>query len=691
MTYREDNRVAYENDGLRVDIVEKVTGKAKYTTDYYPKNMLWAGYVRCPYGSAVLTGYDKDAALAVPGVLEVEITKEEGQYPGDRLGHLCAESSTAYDEGMAALNPKFKAGTSKTDPDTEKTPLDQVEQPDNAAEVAQVISAADAMVEATYRTQVQTHCCLEPHIGLVDYRGDHAIAWGSTQGTFSFRDELTGVLGLKNHEVQFHCEYVGGGFGSKFGAGAEGQLAGRMSRKYGRPCRVGLSRKEEQLDSGNRPGSVQFMKVGANKDGKLAGARVHIAGVVGPAGGGGGASNPARYNFGPVARTSEDVHLNAGFPRAMRAPGHPQGMFAVELMMDELAAKLGMDPLEFRLKNDPHENRREMLKAGAELIGWERRTPNGSGKGPIKRGLGVAVADWGNGAGGATVTVEVYPDGTVMALSGSQDIGMGFRTMLCDCVAHQMGVPREIVKVRVGSSDLPPGPASGGSVTSRLVAPKALGAAEQAKQGVLKLVAQEWQTDVVGLSMKDGVIRNGVREMPFAEACQLISDDRLTFSVSEDGKFRTKPTDSDAVQFVEVEVDIETGIVRVKKVVALQDVGQPVNRHTAENQITGAVIQGLSFALFENRVLDPTLGAMVNPNMEFYKIAGPADIPEIVPVLWISRDDVSVNSLGEPPVIPTPGAIACAIYNAIGTPVRTMPMTPARVLDAIAGMEGGRS
>lgn len=691
MSYREDNRVAYENDGLRLDIVEKVTGKAKYTTDYYPKNMLWAGYVRCPYGSAELMGYDKDAALAVPGVLEVEITKEQGQYAGDRLGHLCAESSVAYDEGMAALNPKFKTNVPKTDPDTEKTPVDQVQQPENAANVAQVVDSADAVVEATYRTQVQTHCSLEPHIGMVDYRGDHAIAWGSTQGTFSFRDELAGVLGLKNHEVQFHCEYVGGGFGSKFGAGAEGQLAGRMSKKYGRPCRVGLSRKEEQLDSGNRPGSVQYMKVGANKDGKLAGARVHISGVVGPAGGGGGATNPSRYNFGQVARTTEDVHLNAGFPRAMRAPGHPQGMFAVELMMDELATKLGIDPLEFRLNNDPHATRREMLKAGAELIGWSRRTPNGSGQGHIKRGLGVAVGDWGNSSGGATVTVEVYPDGTVIALSGSQDIGTGFRTMLCDCVAHQMGVPRDIVKVRVGSSDLPPGPASGGSVTSRFVAPKALGAAEQAKQGILTLVAQEWQTDVGGLSLKDGIVRNGTREMPFAEACQLISNDRLTFTVSEDGKFRTQPTDSDAVQFAEVEVDTETGIVRVKKIVALQDIGQPVNRHTAENQLTGGVIQGLSFALFENRILDPTLGAMVNPNMEFYKIAGPADIPEIVPVLWMSRDDVSVNSLGEPPVIPTPGAIACAIYNAIGAPVRTMPMTPARVLEAIAGMEGGRA
>jgi xanthine dehydrogenase YagR molybdenum-binding subunit len=691
MTYREDNRVAYENDALRLDIVEKVTGKAKYTTDYYPEGMLWAGYVRCPYGRAELTSFDKNAAIAVPGVLDVEISKREGRYAGDRLGHVCAESSRALEAGLAALQAKFKAGDPKTDPITEMTPMSKVDPPEGSAEVAEILEASDAVVEATYRTQVQTHCCLEPHIGLVDFRGDHALAWGSTQGTFSFRDELTGVLGLKKHEVEFHCEYVGGGFGSKFGAGAEGTLAAKMSKKFGRPCRVGLSRKEEQQDSGNRPGSVQYMKVGADKDGKLAGARVHVAGVVGPSGGGGGVRNPARYRFGKVARTSEDVHLNAGYPRAMRAPGHPQGMFAVEMMMEELAAKLGMDPLEFRLKNDPHKTRRAMLKAGAELIGWDRRTANGAGEGVMKRGLGVAVGDWGNGAGGATVTVEVYPDGTVVALSGSQDIGQGFRTMLGDCVLHQMGLPRKWLRVEVGSSTLPPGPASGGSVTSRFVAPKALGAAEQARQGVLKLVAQEWETGIDGLSIADGVIRNGTREMAWAEACRLISDDRLTFSVSEDGAFRSKPTDSDAVQFVEVEVDTETGIVRVVKVVALQDVGQAVNRHTAENQITGAVIQGMSFALFEDRVLDPTLGAMVNADMEYYKIAGPVDVPEIVPVLWVSGDDVSVNSLGEPPVIPTPGAIGCAVMNAIGAPVRQMPITPARVLDAIAGLEGGRA
>jgi xanthine dehydrogenase YagR molybdenum-binding subunit len=691
VSYDKDNRVAYENDALRLDIVEKVTGAARYTTDYYLEGMLWAGYIRCPYGKAELVSFDKDAALAVPGVLEVEVTKREGNFPGDRLGHICAESRHAYNEAMAALAPKFKAEAPRTDPMREMTPLNKVDPPGNTDKAEMALDDAEAVHEATYRTQVQTHCCLEPHIGVVDFKGDHALAYGSTQGTFSFRNELTGVLGLSNDEVEFHCEYVGGGFGSKFGAGAEGQLAARMSKKYKRPCRVGLSRKEEQLDSGNRPGSVQIAKIGAYADGRLAGGRVHVAGVVGPTGGGGGATNPSRYRFGEVARSSEDVHLNAGYPRAMRAPGHPQGMFAVEMMMDELAAKLGMDPLEFRLTNDPHDTRREMLKAGAEMIGWDSRTDNGAGDGPVKRGLGVAVGDWGNGGGGATVIVEVHRDGTVIAKSGSQDIGTGFRTMLGDCVLHQMGLPRQWIKVKVGSSTLPPGPASGGSVTSRFVAPKALGAAEKAKQAVIKLVADEWQTDVGGISIEDGVVRNGAREMAWDEACRLITDDHLSFSESEDGEFRKGSTNSDAVQFAEVEVDTETGIIRVKKIVALQDVGQAVNRHMVENQITGAVIQGLSFALFEDRILDPTLGAMVNPNMEMYKIAGPMEVPEIVPVIWVSREDAPVNSLGEPPVIPTPGAIGCAVLNAIGTPVRQMPLTPARVLDAIAGTEGGRA
>jgi xanthine dehydrogenase YagR molybdenum-binding subunit len=172
--------------------------------------------------------------------------------------------------------------------------------------------------------------------------------------------------------------------------------------------------------------------------------------------------------------------------------------------------------------------------------------------------------------------------------------------------------------------------------------------------------------------------------MDWNKACRLITDDHLALSANEDGDYWKTPTGSEAVQFADVSVDTETGIIRVNKVVALQNVGLPVNRNTVENQITGAVIQGLSFCLFEDRILNRQTGAMVNPNLDMYKIAGPLDVPEIVPVIWREERDVGVNSLGEPPVVPTPGAIATAVANAIGAQVRSMPLTPDKVLAAVA-------
>jgi xanthine dehydrogenase YagR molybdenum-binding subunit len=676
---------------VRLEIVEKITGKAKYTTDYYPDKMLWAGYIRCPYGKASLKSHDLEAARKVPGVLEIELTREDGRYPGERMGHICAESRRAYDAAKRALKFEWDIAEPVTDLDKAKTPLEEIEAPSNMDKADEAFKEGATSLEATYETQVQTHTCLEPHIGMVDYRGDKAIAYGSTQGTFSFRDELTDPLGLKADQIEFHCEHVGGGFGSKFGAGAEGDLAARMSKKYNRPCRCGLDRKEEHLDAGLRPGSMQYMKVAVDSEGKYTGGRIHTWGSVGHSGEGGGSSNPSRYKFGRIGKSHEDVNLNSGFPRAMRAPGHPQGLFAVELFNEEMATKLGMDPLEFRKINDQDEVRHAMYDAGAELIGWDRRKPHGQWEGPIKRGFGVGIGDWFNTKGDATVQVNVYPDGAVEVLSGSQDIGTGFRTMLADCVAHQIGIPRDHLRVKCGVSTYPPGPASGGSVTSRYVAPKALGAGQQAKEAIIDLVAKEWGVGAGSVSIADGNVTGGDKSMGWAEACKLMTQDHLTFSVSKDDDFWKPPTNSQAVQFVELTVDTETGIVRVEKVVALQEVGQAVNRHTVENQITGGVIQGLSFALFENRILNNQIGAMVNPNMDMYKIAGPVDIPEIVPIIWKSKDDAGVNSLGEPPVIPTPGAIGCALYNALGVPVRSMPLTPDKVLAALASQEGAQA
>jgi xanthine dehydrogenase YagR molybdenum-binding subunit len=683
-THHADNTVALENTRARVDIVEKVTGRAKYTSDFYPANLLWTQLIRCPAGKADIAGSDLTAARAVPGVLEIELTKNAGNYHGQPVGHVVAESRQALEDALAALKIQWTRQAAVTRLREAARPADDA-QAKNMEQVKSAL-AADGIkqVAAVYETQVQTHCCLEPHGVVVDFRGDHAIAWGSTQATFGFRDQIAEALGLAREKVEFHCEYIGGGFGSKFEIGEEGALAARISKKYRRPARGMLTRKEEMLDAGMRPGSLQTMNVGVAADGTIKAARIHIDGSVGYEGGGGGAANPARYRFGVVGRSAADVNLNSQFPRAMRAPGHPQGMFAVEMMMDELAASVGMDPLEFRLKNDPNPVRQEMYREGARLIGWERRKPDGTSSGAIKTGFGVGATDWGNGPGGATVDVLIHRSGQVEVFSGSQDIGTGFRTLLTDIVASQIGIPRKFITVQVGVSSLPFGPGSGGSVTSRFVAPKAFGAAEKVKQQVLKAVAQEWKIDPATLQVKDGAISGGSQNLTWPQACKLLTQDSVKASESEDGSYFGAPTGSEGVQLAEVQVDTETGIVRVIKVVALQDVGLPINRNTIENQITGAVIQGLSFALFEERILNRQTGSVVNANMDLYKIAGSLDIPEIIPVIWRSSTQAGANSLGEPPSVPMPGVLGCAVANAIGARVRSLPLTPDKILTALA-------
>jgi xanthine dehydrogenase YagR molybdenum-binding subunit len=701
VTYQLDNRVCLENDAPRVDIVEKVCGTAKYTADQYLPGMLWAAYIRSDYGAARLRRSNVDAAKAVKGVLEVELTKREGRYHGDRLGHICAESRQALDDAMAALGLVFVNGYPRTRLEEERTPLEQLDKADNDAAGQKALDDAELVVEAEYQTQVQTHCALETHGAVVHFRGDSAVGYGSTQSNQSFRNDLARELGLRPDQVEFHCEYVGGGFGAKFGADNEGRLAAQLSKKYGRPVRVMCNRKEEHLDTGNRPGSIQLMKIGVNKDGRMLGGKIATWGSVGSSGGGqasggggggGGVRNPSRYKFGTIAKVHQDVELDGGAPRAMRAPGNPQAMFAIELMIDHIAESIGMDPLEFRIKNENSNLRKEMLKAGAELIGWSKRKPGGVGDGPIRTGYGIGVGDWGNGGGRATITVNVYRNGTIEVLSGAQDIGMGFRTMIGDVVRTSLGLPRDLLVVKVGRGDLPNGPASGGSVTSRATAPKAFMAAQMARDGVLKLVAKEWGLEnSLGLTLENGEIKGADKAIDWKRACRLMTEDHLSFSADQDGEFAKRPTESEAVQFAEVAVDTETGRVKVKRVVALQNVGLPVNRNTIENQLTGAVIQGISFALFEDRILNRQTAAMVNSDMNMYKIAGPIDVPEIVPVIWREDRDVAVNSLGEPPSVAVPGAIGTAVANAIGVQVRSMPLTPDKILAALAAKSSQES
>jgi xanthine dehydrogenase YagR molybdenum-binding subunit len=672
------------DDASRQDAPAKVSGQAKYARDMYLQNSLFAAFVRCPWGAGELTDFDKTGAMSVPGVVEVAVEGKEGKFNGGTVGYVVADSPLALRRGLHALKCQWTRKPAKASLE------DAIESwPEPGDKVADVLKNAEHVLQAEYSTAVHTHACLETHGCVVDHKGDSAIVYSSTQGTYAARDDLEQKLGLAASKFEVVCEHVGGGFGSKLnGAGKEGGLAASLAKKHTRPVYVFLARDEDQLDSGNRPSSRVRVKIGFKKDGTIVGGHIASLGGTGVGKGGGFTAVPSgRYNLGEIVdrrASHKDVSFNAGPPRPARAPAAPQGAFVEELMLDEIALACAMDPLELRKKLDTSDDRREMLDQGAAIINWNSRTPTDQQKGAIRRGLGVASGSWHGGKSNAECEIVVHKDGSVEVRSGAQDIGTGTRTMVGVAAADALGIPLTHIDAQVGRSRYPIGPNSGGSITAHSVVPAVQDAGLNAKKKVLEALAPGLGAPPAELDIVSGrIVRAGQPVMTWTEACAKLPTD--TLSARGDTKNEGKNEGhSHGAQFCEVQLDTETGVIRATRVVAIQACGRVVCRKTAENQIIGGVIQGLSVALFENRLLDRNTGAMVNPNLEMYKILGPNDCPLIEPIFY-TKNQTGVRSVGEPGIVPTAGALACAVFNALGVPLRHLPLTPDKVLAALEG------
>ncbi|HEY7113533.1 MAG TPA: xanthine dehydrogenase family protein molybdopterin-binding subunit [Thermoanaerobaculia bacterium] len=719
----------------RLDGQAKVTGEARYGIDVRLPGMLYGKILRCPLPAATVSTIDVSAARRAPGVRAALALVKPGdslRFAGAEIAAVAAESPEAAEDALAAIRvsytpraftvdpaaarkaeapPVFEGGEAKTrtsagDMPSGRKPLPRkgnVQGPraTTRGDVEAGFRQAAAIVEGTYVTQVQTHSALETHGLAAQWDGDELTVWASTQGISGVRDELARELAIPASKVRVHCQYMGGGFGAKFGARAEGLAAARLAREAGRPVKLFLDRREEQLATGNRPASVQEIKLGATADGKLCALQLLVHGN-GGTNGNTGTSAPAKNIYGcENLKTEEyDVFTNAGPSTAMRAPGHPQGAFALEAAMDELAAKLKMDPLEFRIQNDPSEVRRAEFRLGAERIGWKGRDARRDTKDPaVKRGVGVGAAVWYNGSDlGYRCTVTIHPDGSAAVEHGLQDLGTGSRTMVGIVAAEELGLPLERVAVRIGDTALPPGPESGGSGTTLGSAPTVRAAAYHARQKVAEAVAGKWKVPADQIAWAEGSFSaksDPSKHATWAEACGMLPESGVTASADR------APDHEDAwkrftngAQFVEVAVDVETGQVRVEKVVAVHDCGVVVNSLTAESQVQGGVLQGISYALYENRVLDRPTGKMVNPNLEQYKILGSRDVPEIQVVfvnVWDGVNNTHSVGIGEPSTVPTAAAVANAVSHAVGARVTRLPITPEVVLDAVDRARGGRA
>ena len=308
-------------------------------------------------------------------------------------------------------------------------------------DVAQGFRAAVVIVEGEFRTQVQTHCCLEPHAIVADWRADGLTVYISTQDTVGVRNDLAAAFGLARERVRVITEFMGGGFGSKLSVGEYGYIAVELSRKAGAPVALVFDRGEEQQASGNRPGTWQRLRIGARRKGTLTAISLLSYGTAGvDLGAGVGNIAQAMYECPNFEMAQHDVLIHAAPGCPMRAPGNVQGAFALEQLVDELAEKLGLDPLALRDRIDPSAVRREERRIGAERFGWGRRQPAGADGGPVKRGIGVAQAFWpGIVQTSASCEVRVDHDGSVEVRSSVQDIGSGIRTVLAQVVAEELG------------------------------------------------------------------------------------------------------------------------------------------------------------------------------------------------------------------------------------------------------------
>jgi CO/xanthine dehydrogenase Mo-binding subunit len=694
----------------RVDGFARARGEAQYTADVQLPGMLHAAVLRSPHARARVASIDLDAARqarGVRGVLgpgDLDLLTSEPCYHGQPVAAVAADSFAAARAALAAAAVEWEVLEPLLDPDEAVSRGALIGKPKRYArgDVEGGLAEADVVVQAEYRTQSLLHNALETHQSVCVWEGERLTVYTSTQYVWGVRDEVAEAFGLTKDDVRVVCRYVGGGFGAKNEAGDYTLIAAELARRTGRPVRCALTRREENLDSGNRNPTIQRLAVGARADGMLTALRGEYVCALGWDGWLPSTAGPLQmlYACDNVATVEYGAKLNTPPMEAFRAPGFVEGTFGLECLLDELAARLELDPLELRRRNyshsDPLDDRPFSAKNLAECYRraephWARREEvRARSAGPWKHGVGLASQIWYGGGGPPSYAwVRVGSDGSATVVTAMQDIGTGTRTAMAQIAAEELGLPLERLRVELGDSARGPyAVISGGSSTVSSMGPAVRSAAADAARQIIEIAAQRYDLEERVLSLRDGrVVSADGASWPLEEVTGLLGDAQILGS----GARGPNPTGmrvlTFGIQVIEVAVDVETGEVRVDRVAAVHDVGRVINPLGAASQIEGGIIQGLGHTLSEQRLLDPRTGEVLTQTLDAYRVPTIADVPEIVVDLLDVPDEHLTNlgakGLGEPPIIPTAAAIANAIRDATGADVRSLPITREEMLRAL--------
>ncbi len=709
----------------RIDGAAKTTGTAPYAYERHDAapDAVYGWVVGAGIAKGRIASMDLRAARAAPGVLAIVTARNAGRLGkgekntakllgGPAIDHyhqaIALVVATTFEQARAAaqlVRPTYQQTPGKFDLKAEKAgaqlpkPTDFAGPPESkVGDFAGAFAAAPVQFDATYTTPDQSHAMMEPHASIAAWRGDKLTVWTSNQMIAWSVGDVAKTLRIPKENVRLVSPYIGGGFGSKLFVRADAVLAALGARAVGRPVKVALQRPLVFNNTTHRPATIQRIRIGANRDGRITAiAHEGWSGDL-PGGGAETAVNQTRLLYAGANRltTTRLAVLDLPEGNAMRAPGEASGMMALEIAIDEMAEKLGMDPVEFRVVNDtqvdpekpgrPFSQRQlvQCLRTGAERFGWSRRNPR---PGQVRDGrwlvgMGVAAGFRNNLLAKSGARVRLDNRGVVTVETDMTDIGTGSYTIIAQTAAETMGVPLASVVVRLGDSDYPVSSGSGGQWGANNSTAGVYAACMKLRQAVAAKVGVSAGEAVFA----DGSVRGAGKVVSLAEAAGaqgLVAEDSIEYG-DLDKKYQQSTF---AGHFVEVGVDAATGEVRVRRMLAVCAAGRILNPKSARSQVIGAMTMGVGGALMEELAVDKRRGFFVNHDLAGYEVPVHADIPHQEVVFLDETDPVSspmkAKGVGELGICGVGAAVANAIYNATGIRVRDYPITLDKMIDRL--------
>jgi len=723
----------------KVDAYERVSGTAVFPHDVSLPEMLHGAILRCPHAHANVLKIDTSKAEKMPGVMAVLTGDSPGadmgwysrggkfsgrlfdtrcRHEGEEVAVVAAETPLQAVDAIRAIDVEYEVLPFVVDDEEALAPsAPAIHEGGNVVgeprvrergDLAAGFADADVVVERTYRTKCEIHAPMEPHGSVAKWDGNRLTIWDTTQGVYSVQEGLARAMGLPLANVRVIGHYMGGGFGAKLEVGKYTVYAALMAKATGRPVKIFLPREDCFLATGNRPGNRMTVKIGAKKDGTLTAIDYKSLGSPGAYSAGAGSGTLAAYLYTcPNVRTEDTaVYINAGKARPMRAPGFPQGAWALEQAMDELAEKLDVDPIELRLPNiaevlqvedgrDFTSNQlAECLRKGAAEFGWTEARKRARGDGHLRRGVGVAACFWGYGGGPpSTVIVKLFSDGSVNLNMGASDIGTGTKTWAAMIVAEELGVAVDQIQIEhADTATTQYATSSGGSKTVPSDSPAVRAAAYAVKVQLTKMAAEQLEVEETDLELHELTFtsRSDSDKTVEVTAIEKLGRQGLVIGTGyRNPNPEGKITFPFAAQFCEVEVNTRTGEVRLLHFLGAHDSGRVLNRLTYDNQVFGGIVMGVGLGMTEERVLDRQTGKMANANFHDYKVPTMKDVAVEHSCVPIDIPDNEFNTtgtkgLGEPATIPTAAAIANAVYDAIGIRVTDSPINPVQLARLLA-------